>query len=200
MTVTPELAEKRIKFDIKNLAGHALPSGATAERQMWIEMIVQNEQGEVVFETGTLDAQGDLRDPYPKHTLMPGSDPQLILWNQEILKNPTLADPNSTAEIKLVTFPWQGNDINNHLIPADGTDTEYIDLSELPAGSYTASVRLLFRTFPMYFLRELEVEATWILRSRPACQPTRWRRPISSSPSQTRRGHPMSPRDPPRPE
>lgn len=158
MTVTPEPAERRVRLDIENLAGHALPSGATAERQMWIEMIVRDAQGDVVFETGTFDENGDLRDDNPKHNTRPGSDPQLILWNQQMLDDPTRQDPHSTAPIKPVTFPWQASWIDNHLIPADGTDVEYIDLSELPAGSYTASVRLRFRSFPMYFLRALEGE------------------------------------------
>lgn len=159
MTVTPEPAEQRVKIEVKNLAGHALPSGATAERQMWIEMIVRDANDNVVFETGTLDVNGDIRDEVEKHSVAPGSDPQLILWNQQMLKSPQVADPNSTAPITPVTFPWQANDIDNHLIPADGSDIEYIDLSALPPGNYTASVRLLFRTFPIYFLQELEDKA-----------------------------------------
>lgn len=158
LTVAAEPEQRRLRMEVENLAGHALPSGATAERQMWIEMFIEDEGGNVVFETGTFDENGDLRDENPKHTTQPGSDPQLVEWHQQMLDDPTRADPNSTAEVKPVTFPWQASWIDNHLIPADGTDTEYYDLSALPAGTYTARVRLRFRSFPMYFLRALEGE------------------------------------------
>ena len=159
LRVAAEQAERRLKIEVENLAGHALPSGATAERQMWIELFVEDAQGQVVFETGTFDPNGDLRDGNPKHTTMPGTDPQLIYWGQQMLDDPTRQDPNSTAAVKPVTFPWQASWIRNHLIPADGTDVEYIDLSALPPGSYSARLRLRFRTFPMYFLVILEQEA-----------------------------------------
>ncbi|MCA9554731.1 MAG: hypothetical protein KC933_32175, partial [Myxococcales bacterium] len=159
LRVTAEAADKRLKIEVENLAGHALPSGATAERQMWIEAFVEDAQGQVVFETGTFDPNGDVRDSNPKHTTMPGTDPQLIYWGQQMVDDPTRQDPNSTAPVKPVTFPWQASWRQNHLIPADGTDTEYLDLSALPAGEYTARLRLRFRTFPMYFLVELEHEA-----------------------------------------
>lgn len=159
LQVTAEPAARRIRIDVENLAGHALPSGATAERQMWIEAFIEDAQGQVVLETGTFDPNGDLRDSNPKHTTMPGTDPQLIYWGQQMVDDPTRQDPNSTAPVKPVTFPWQASWIRNHLIPADGTDTEYLDLSALPPGTYTARLRLRFRTFPMYFLVELEHEA-----------------------------------------
>lgn len=158
LRVVFELADKKVRIEVENLAGHALPSGATAERQMWIELIVKDAQDHVVFETGTFDENGDLRDYNPKHSTRPGSDPQLIVWNQVMVDDPTRDDPNSTAPVKPVTFPWQASWVQDHLVPADGTDTEYLDLSALPAGTYTASVRLRFRSFPMYFLRALEGE------------------------------------------
>lgn len=147
---------KRVHVDITNLAGHALPSGATAERKMWVELIVRSSTGAIVFETGTLDARDDLRDNNPDHTLLPGTDPQLIEYGQSMLDDPTAGDPNSTGTVKEVSFLWEPNNVRNRLIPADGTDRRVIDLSALPAGTYTASVRLLFRSFPAYFLRKLE--------------------------------------------
>jgi hypothetical protein len=119
-------------------------------------LIVKDAQDQVVFETGTFDENGDLRDYNSKHSTRPGSDPQLIAWNQVMADEPTRDDPNSTAPVKPVTFPWQASWVHDHLVPAD--DTEYLDLSPLPAGTYTAAVRLRFRSFPMYFLRALEGE------------------------------------------
>ncbi len=159
MTAQADAANKQINVNIQNLAGHALPSGATAERQMWLEVIVRDAQGQVVFESGTLDENGDLRDENPEHTTQPNSDPQLVYYGQQMTVDPTVADPNSTGAIKPVTFPWQANERINRLIAADATDTKTFDLSTVGTGDYTASIRLLFRTFPMYFLVKLEEKA-----------------------------------------
>ncbi len=156
VTVQFQASDRKLRIDVENLAGHALPSGATAERQMWIELVVKDAQGVVAFETGTLDENGDLRDDNPKHTTRPGTDPQLILWNQQMVNDPTRQDPNSTAPVTPVTFPWQASWIQDKLIGADETAIEYLDLSALPPGTYTADLRLRYRTFPMYFLRDLE--------------------------------------------
>lgn len=158
VTTAVDPAAKRVNISIQNLAGHALPSGATAEREMWVELIVRTSSGAVVFETGTLDENGDLRDDNPDHTTRPGTDPQLIHYGQQMLSDPKVADPYSTGAVRKVTFPWEANAVANRLIEPDATDQRSVDLSALPPGTYQASFRLLFRTFPMYFLRKLEVE------------------------------------------
>jgi hypothetical protein len=148
-------ANKKLEVTVRNLAGHALPSGATAERQMWLETIVRTSTGAVVFESGTLDARMDLRQDDPKKTLMPGTDPQLRLWFQQMVDDPKKDDPNSTKPLKKVNMPWQANERINYLIDADGSATHEYDLSMLGPGQYSVTVRLMFRTFPPYFLREL---------------------------------------------
>jgi hypothetical protein len=55
-----------------------------------------------------------------------------------------------------VDFLWEPNTETEHLIGPAVTDRPTYDLSSLPAGSYSASVRLLFRTFPPHVLRRLE--------------------------------------------
>lgn len=137
-----------LSVTVDNLAGHRLPSGATAERQMWLQIVVRDEAGQIAFESGTLDARGDLRDDLEKHTLEPGSDPQLVVWRQSFLGD----------DGQDVTFPWQAKDVFNHLIEPDSSETNQFDLSELDEGRYQVDVRLMFRTFPPYFLRELEVK------------------------------------------
>lgn len=154
--VQANAAAKKVEMWFENLAGHAVPSGATAERQMWVELIVRDASGAVVFETGTLDENGDLRDDNEKHTTRPGSDPQLVWYGQWLIDDPRILDPNSTHPVTVVPFLWQATTNWNYLIMPDTTDHREIDLSALEAGSYTASYRLLFRTFPPYFLRELE--------------------------------------------
>ena len=152
-------ARKSLAVTITNLAGHALPSGATAERQMWLEIIIRDQNGDIVFESGTLDPDKNLRSDDPLKTTMPGTDPQLVLYFQQMYNDPKMDDPNSTAPAKKVNFPWQANKRVNYLIAVDSSDTKTYDLTEIPAGQYSASIRLMFRSFPPYFLKELEEKA-----------------------------------------
>ena len=139
---------RELVVSMTNKAGHSLPSGATAERQLWIEVIVQDHGRITQFESGTLDENGDLRDDEPSHTLRPGSDPQLNVWRQ------TMYGMESKVE-----FPWQAKRVSNRLILSGQTETVRYELPELADGTYTIQVRLLFRAFPPYFLRLLEEEA-----------------------------------------
>lgn len=42
--------------------GHNVPTGFDAERLLWLEVTVRNEDGTVIFQSGDLDPNGDLRD------------------------------------------------------------------------------------------------------------------------------------------
>ena len=171
---------RRLNLLLENQAGHALPSGATAERQMWVEAIVRNAAGEVVFETGTLDANGDVRDGVAGHSLAAGSDRQLIYYGQQLVRIDNFANLDFDTQlaargaandacvpmgrggvqpgrgVEPVTFPWQADWQCNYMIEPDATSEPFLQLPVLPPGAYTAQVRLLFRTFPPYFLRKLE--------------------------------------------
>lgn len=170
MTARLRKSEPFLDVTITNLAGHALPSGATAERQMWLEVMVWDSQGRLVFESGTLDERGDLRDHNPKHTLAPGSDPQLVRYGQDMLQvSVSQATDDRSRVSEVVMMPWQASGVHNRLIPADGSDKVTYDLRQalesleatIVGGeqSLRFRVRLLFRTFPMYFLRHLEENA-----------------------------------------
>jgi len=172
-----------ISVSIANLAGHALPSGSTAERQMWVELIVRDAATNVVFETGTLDPGGNLRDGLAKHTSMPGTDLQLVSFGQIMIGINGFADmsDNEKAIARTqvegdclpfgeggiaagsigapVDMPWQADWQCDHLIASDSVaDFSYV-LPSLPPGNYVATLRLLFRSFPPYFLTILEQEA-----------------------------------------
>jgi len=173
---------RRLALSIRNLAGHALPSGATAERQMWVEAVVTDAAGAIVFESGTLDERGDLRDGVLGHSTEPGSHPQLIYFGQQLLnvrgfdfagdfeRQQRLAEASQAcrpmghgaiepgSDSATVEKPWQANWQCNYLIEPDATYTDGYQLPELPPGRYTANLRLLFRTFPPHFLRKLEAQ------------------------------------------
>jgi len=173
---------RQLSSSIRNLAGHAVPSGATAERQMWLRTIVRDAQGSVVFASGTLDANGDIRDGISSHSLEPGTDPQLAYYGQLLVAVPGIQDLSGDeltqrqqeasaaclplgrggvmkdSGVHYVTFPWQADWQCNYMIPPDQVGEHSYDLSELAPGDYSATIELLFRTFPPYFLRLLEEE------------------------------------------
>jgi hypothetical protein len=149
-------SERRIDVSVENLAGHALPSGATADREMWIELVVTGDDGTVAFESGTLDERGDLRTANAEHTTRPGTDPSLVLYTQAMTFDPSLAEPPSAEPPRPVDFLWEPNIATNHIIGVNLTDRPSYDLATLPAGHYAAALRLLFRSFPPHLLRKLE--------------------------------------------
>ena len=55
----------QFKIPVSNgTLGHSVPTGFIAERLVFLRVTVSNEQGEVVFESGDLDPNGDLRDSH----------------------------------------------------------------------------------------------------------------------------------------
>ena len=141
--VSAQPEANRIRVQIENTTGHSLPSGATADRQVWLEVIVRSETGEVVFESGTLDANGDIRDGLEGHSLAPGTDPQLVYYGQLLLAVPELGkevDEKKRAQIrarvsagcvgfglggikpdvgaKPVLFPWQATAMRRITAPS----------------------------------------------------------------------------------
>lgn len=71
----------KVNVDVTSLtAGHNFPTGFSAERQAWVEIRVTDAGGHLLFVSGDLDHNGDLRDahshevergqlPYDKHLL-----------------------------------------------------------------------------------------------------------------------------------
>jgi len=64
----PELIQANsqgIKFKIavqNGTDGHNVPTGFTGERQVWLQVEVKDADGKVIFESGDLDPNGDVRD------------------------------------------------------------------------------------------------------------------------------------------
>jgi hypothetical protein len=62
MSVTPG-SQFQVAVHVTNVgAGHHLPSGFTVERQLWIEIIVKDAEGRLLFVSGDFDGNLDLRD------------------------------------------------------------------------------------------------------------------------------------------
>jgi hypothetical protein len=136
---------------LKNLAGHAVPSGATTERRMWLEAKLADASGAVVWETGKLDSNGDLMDGYPEHSVDPKGDPELWWFGANVTF--TSRDEGT----KLVAFPHQSTEIAEKLLRPLTTESHTFKFpTTLAAGSYSLKLRVLYRSLQPFFMRELE--------------------------------------------
>lgn len=143
--------DRSVKVSLKNLAGHAVPSGSTTERRMWIEAKLVDATEKVVWQTGMLDPNGDLMDGHPEHTTMPMGDPDLWWFGSNV----TLTTVGEGT--KLVAFPHQSTEIVEKLLrPMETATKTYALPTTLAAGKYEARVRVLFRPLQPYLFRELE--------------------------------------------
>ncbi len=121
---TTDIKNNIFKIKITNNgAGHKLPTGLTDVRQMWLEIIVTNEKGKVVYASGKADPKGYL----PENTIMyhtvfgdgKGNVIQNISKAREILTD-------------------------NRIKPGE-TAVEKIMLPEGTSGKLTISARFLYR-------------------------------------------------------
>jgi hypothetical protein len=65
-----------VRVDVRSkVAGHSFPTGFTAERQLWVEITVVDPRGCVVFRSGDLDCNGDLRDE-DSYAVLSGKTPR----------------------------------------------------------------------------------------------------------------------------
>ncbi len=128
-----------------NYVGHSLPSGVTAERQMWIAVVARDQSGQILYQSGQLDANGDLMDHHS--ALNPKADAALTVFRQLMYD----------AAGKEVLFFWQAKTVENNLIPTFGSKTASYKfvLPQNLSGEINLEVTLRFRTLPPYFLREL---------------------------------------------
>ena len=62
-TVRASAGGLRFDVEVKNLTdGHNVPTGFDAERLIWLHTVVKDASGQVVFQSGDLDPNGDVRD------------------------------------------------------------------------------------------------------------------------------------------
>ncbi len=84
---------------ISTTAGHSVPTGFTAERQMWVSVDVVDPQGQVVFRTGDFDSNQDLRDDHSHDVLQGKAHYDPFLFN---LQNKFVAVSNKGTERSVV--------------------------------------------------------------------------------------------------
>ena len=90
--------------------GHSFPTGFTAERQLWISLTLRDPRGRVIFASGDVDNNGDLRDNH-SHAVLSGKTPvDHFLLN---FQNKFIALGNKGTE-RSVNLP-----VNRHLSPVN---------------------------------------------------------------------------------
>jgi len=136
--------------------GHRVPTGFTSERQLWVAVDVV-EDGEIVWQSGDLDAYGDLRNEL-SWEVMAGDvehDDQLVNFQSKNLVRSDIdlieVVPPNVFE---VVFPFDATYIHREsLKPLESRQMVY----SMPSLSSDAEVRvrLRYRNLPPYILRAL---------------------------------------------
>lgn len=146
-----------VELAVTNLnEGHDLPSGAAFDRQVWLEIFATDGTGNILIETGTLDANGDLRDAHSEFE--PNTDPPLA-QGMTIFRS-YLYDINGEE-----TFNFIDEAITIEDFSIEAGQTRYVQLKLMPeptaatALPITIQVRLLYRPYPPHVLRALGLAA-----------------------------------------
>jgi len=158
-----------VTVDVEStVAGHNYPTGFTAERQLWVAIEVRDQAGRVVFASGDLDDNGDLRDdhshqvlthqlPYDHHLLnfqnkftaltSKGTERSVVISVNRHLQPVDVMRP-ATGVSQLFGRPPVFRIAKGSLTPLATVGKHYpIDLPAC-AGIYTIDARLNFRHIP----------------------------------------------------
>lgn len=139
-----------VSVTVRNLLdAHNLPTGATFNRQLWIELTATDAGGNVLYQTGHLDDNGDLR-AYGSD-LDPDGDPDLTFFQSWFYD----ADGNRTV------FPWRATEhLSNSLAPLEERTFEFaVPTGAETSGPISIAARLLFRQAPPFIARALGLGA-----------------------------------------
>jgi len=122
-----------------NNPAHNFPTGATFNRQVWVEVIVRDGHGDVVFATGSLDERGE-----------PRGSPELLRLSS------ILVDERGRP----VLFSWRAAEhLSSTLEPLDERAFALrVPTSRAVRGPLSVTARVLFRAFSPDALRALGLD------------------------------------------
>jgi hypothetical protein len=168
----------KIRADVTSkFSGHSFPTGFSAERQVWVSIEVRGPSGQLVFVSGDLDENRDLRDdhshavlaghiPFDKHLLNfqskfitltnKGTERSVVIAVNRDLQPLTLVRP---ADFVAASFgrPPAFRIAKGNVPPLKTLGQTYpIHLPARP-GCYTVSVQLNFRNLPPTLLDHIGV-------------------------------------------
>lgn len=130
------------------LDAHNLPTGSTFNRQLWLEVLVTDATGRLVFETGTLDDNGDLRDKWS--ALDPYGDNDLVSFASGFVDSagtPTLFTHFAAEHTTHALQPLH-----------ERTHTLFAPVPADAVGPISVAARLRFRSYGPHLLRLLELD------------------------------------------
>ncbi len=170
----------RISVDVSNVGtGHNLPSGFSQERQCWVEVIVKDGNGAIVYESGYLkdsDEDGNLHDEDLENIIVELDPLGNVIsnehgpdYNQRHGDHPVNTGlrnfgnefeilNESTNEHEEAFTPFGATHMNNSFsLPPLTTEEVLYDVAIDPgtSGPLSITARLRFRPFPPRFLRLL---------------------------------------------
>jgi hypothetical protein len=169
----------RVRVDVTNSgAGHNLPTGFASERQVWLEVVVRDAAGKMLYISGDVDRVGDLRDEnseeVQKGTLAKdrdlfnlqarfvikdfrGTEVEAISPTNRLLDNVPYVVPAPMPYSILGVAP--GARVFKNGIPPHATKgtTYRIRIPEGTSGPLALSVRLRYRNFPPHLLKEIGI-------------------------------------------
>jgi hypothetical protein len=149
VTMTVELPDSvrpnsvlSIKATVTNdFVGHDIPSSVTFVRQMWLEVTVTSG-ADTLYKSGYFDANGDLMDAHS--VLNPNGDPDLVIFQSALYKNGQPGNVFSADSINI-----------GSIAPLQSKSGNYsISLNSILGNTIDVRVRLRFRTFPPYAIRD----------------------------------------------
>jgi len=155
-----DLGEVRVVLE-STTDGHRVPTGFTSERQLWVEVEVTDRDGAVVFRSGDLDAEGNLRDVHSP-LVRSGSvelDEQLVnLQSQNLAGVEFREDKNEEPQDPVeVAFPFEADWIQRRsLEPREARQLAWTFDGGVPP--YAATVTLHYRNLPPYVLTALQLD------------------------------------------
>ncbi len=131
-----------LRFPVTNdRTGHAIPSGTSFSREMWLEVEVRDAADDVVYRSGWLEADDSLTE----------SDPDLVKFGSKLYDS----DGQPTV------FLWRAASIDESglLQYGDTRVAEYtFDVPPGTPGPLAVNATLWFRSFPPAKLAELDLE------------------------------------------
>jgi len=158
-----------IHLDVESLInGHRVPTGFTSERQLWISLQVYNMQNELLFQTGGLDANGDLLDSHSAFVrdgsiaqdqyLVNFQSKNWVVSRQYSENGALLPQHDGRTEYETI-FPFDADNIERHSLKPLETRRLDFNITVSETGPYRIVATLRYRNLPPYMLRALHLDA-----------------------------------------
>jgi hypothetical protein len=146
----PREAAQRTQIDLNvfirnEIEGHSFPTGSTNIRQAWLQVTATDAEGNVLYRTGDLDDNGDLRDYFSE--LDRYGDADLVTFHSSFV------DSNGVPEL----LSWRAAEHFTGAIPSlhDRAVTLFSPTDGAAPGPLRIDARVRFRTHPPHLLRRL---------------------------------------------